>query len=109
MTATNWDDPHARAIAVHLDGHDSPDIAPDGTPLIDDDLLICVNAWWEPLTMVIPSSLAATAWVRVVDSSDPAAGESASPPAPGDALAPGEAFTVAPRSTAVLRGRRDRP
>ena len=33
----------------YLDGSDAPDTGPDGQPLLDDDFLVLVNAWWEPV------------------------------------------------------------
>ena len=47
MTDADWADRGARAIAMFVDGQADPDVAPDGTPLVDDDLLVLVNAWWE--------------------------------------------------------------
>jgi hypothetical protein len=44
---------NARAITVYLDGSDDPDLAEDGTPLVDDDFLVLVNSWWEPLGFVL--------------------------------------------------------
>jgi glycogen operon protein len=107
MTPANWDDPNARAIMTHLDGRESPDIAADGSALVDDDLLILTNAWWDPLTMTIPTSIPPALWSRVIDSSDPEVGESATPRAAVDALHPGNTLTVAGRSIIVLRGARD--
>jgi glycogen operon protein len=109
MTSANWDDPNARAIMIHLDGHDAPDPAPDGSPLLDDDLLICVNAWREPLTMAIPASLPATRWACLIDSGDVTSGETATPPAPGEPLSAGGSVNVAAHSVMVLRGSRDFP
>jgi glycogen operon protein len=40
--------------------------------LIDDDFLLLVNAWWEPLTFAVPSSFALHSWDIVCDSFDPA-------------------------------------
>jgi hypothetical protein len=54
MTGADWNDASALAVTVYLDGSDSPDRAVDGSLLIDDDFLILVNAWWEPLTFTIP-------------------------------------------------------
>ncbi len=107
MTSANWDDPDARAIMIHLDGHDAPDTASDGTPLLDDDLIVCVNAWREPLTMVIPASLPAARWTRLIDSGDVTSGETATPPASVEPLAVGGSVTVAAQSVMVLRGSRD--
>ncbi len=64
MTADDWNDPLARALAVVLDGDGEPDRDADGLPLVDDDLLLLVNGWWEPLPFTLPpppgSSSAAT-------------------------------------------------
>ena len=56
MTAADWADPSALSLAVYLDGSDGPDRAEDGTPLLDDDFLVLVNAWWEPLDFVLPQT-----------------------------------------------------
>ncbi len=106
MTPANWDDPNARAIVIHLDGHDAPDTAADGSPALDDDLLICVNGWREPLTMAIPASLPAARWTRLIDTHDPASGESAIPPAAGHPLDRSDSLVIADRSIIVLRGAR---
>jgi glycogen operon protein len=71
MTDQNWTDPEARAVALLLDGATDPDLAPDGTPLVDDDFLVFVNAWWEPLTFQIPADAAARRWDTVCDTFDP--------------------------------------
>ena len=44
MTAADWSDENALAIALYLDGSDDPDRAEDGTPMLDDDFLVLVNA-----------------------------------------------------------------
>ena len=54
MDSADWADPNARAIAIYLDGSDDPDRAEDGTPLLDDDFLVLVNAWWQPLGFTLP-------------------------------------------------------
>ena len=54
MTGPDWSDSGARAVAIYLDGSDAPDRAADGTPMIDDDFLVLVNASWEPLSLLFP-------------------------------------------------------
>ncbi|HZQ81648.1 MAG TPA: glycogen debranching protein GlgX, partial [Gaiellaceae bacterium] len=54
MTDADWKDDSALALAVYLDGSDSPDRAADGTELLDDDFLVLVNAWWELLDFILP-------------------------------------------------------
>src|SRR5260370_27047788 len=53
MTVECWNDPEALAIGVYLDGSDAPDVGPDGRLLLDDDFLVLVNGWWEPLEFTI--------------------------------------------------------
>jgi isoamylase len=92
MTDQNWTDPEARAVALWVDGSTDPDVAPDGTPLADDDFLILVNAWWEPLTFTMPEANAARRWDIVCDTYEPAC-----------TGAFGGQVVVGPRSAVVLR------
>ena len=99
MTGADWADPNALAIALYLDGSDDPDRAADGTWLTDDDFLVFVNAWWEPLEFVVPATRPQAAWKVEVDSYDPA---SRAGPAAADHKA-GDRVTVGPRSVIVLQ------
>ncbi|HKB31210.1 MAG TPA: glycogen debranching protein GlgX, partial [Streptosporangiaceae bacterium] len=71
MTAADWSDSGARAVAIYLDGSDAPDRAADGSPLIDDDFLVLVNAWWEQLGFTMPTCRAGQGWQVEIDSYDP--------------------------------------
>jgi len=102
MTAANWADPGALALAIYLDGSDDPDRAEDGTPLLDDDFMVLFNAWWEPLDFAVPATRDGQAWLAVIDSYNPAAVAAESPREAGDQVA------VGPRSVTVLRGARPR-
>jgi glycogen operon protein len=97
MTAADWADPSALSLAIYLDGSDDPDLADDGTALLDDDFLVLFNAWWEPLEFVIPGARDGQAWQPEIDSYDPAA------PAAAPKRSTGDRITVAPRSVTVLR------
>jgi isoamylase len=44
MSDFDWSDPNALAIGIYLDGSEDPDRAADGSPLLDDDFLVLVNA-----------------------------------------------------------------
>jgi glycogen operon protein len=98
MTAADWSDQGARAIGLYLDGSDDPDRAADGTPMLDDDFLVFVNAWWEPLDFVLPVTRAQASWRIDVDTYDPAV-PGRSTVAPQGA---GDHVTVGPRSIVVL-------
>jgi glycogen operon protein len=98
MTGADWANPGALSVAIYLDGSDDPDLAQDGTPLLDDDFLVLVNAWWEPLDFVIPPVRDGLTWRTEIDSYDLAATAAAS------SLKPGDSVSVGPRSVVVLRG-----
>jgi isoamylase len=60
ITAADWSDRSALAVAIYLDGSDQPDRAADGSPLTDDDFLVLVNASWQPLGFTVPATRAGT-------------------------------------------------
>jgi isoamylase len=97
MTQADWADPNALALGVYLDGSDDPDQGPDGRPLVDDDFLVLVNAWWEPIAFSIPVTRVGTQWQQEIDSYEP--GAPSGPPQRA-----GAQVTVGPRSVCVLRG-----
>jgi isoamylase len=56
MTDAGWNDPLSRSVAVLVDGSAEPDRDDRGVPMLDDDLLILVNGWWEELEFTLPAS-----------------------------------------------------
>ena len=40
--------------------------------LVDDDFLVLVNAWWEPLDFTVPPTRAGLTWQTEIDTYDPA-------------------------------------
>jgi len=104
MTGQQWADQTAHAVAVYLDGADDPDEAADGTLLIDDDFLVLVNAWRDPVTFTVPEvrpgAPAAQSWFTELDSYDPAVSAPAEPERPRHA---GDQLVIRPRSLTVLR------
>jgi glycogen operon protein len=105
MTAANWSDQSALAITLYLDGSDDPDRAADGTWLVDDDFLVLVNAWWEPLEFVLPVTRPQAVWQVEIDTYDP---PPQTRPTTADRRA-GDGITVGPRSVVVLRYLRGHP
>jgi len=102
VIGAQWADLTMHAIAVHLDGTHAPDEASDGTPLLDDDFLILVNAYWEELTLTIPQvRQAPQTWFVELDSYDPAV--SATRVFPKHT---GDPVLARPRSLQVLRAPR---
>jgi glycogen operon protein len=92
MTDQNWADPMARSVALWIDGSTDPDVDADGTPLLDDNFLFFVNAWWEPLTFTIPAELSPRRWDIICDTFDTARTGTA-----------GVQLEVGPRSIVALR------
>ncbi len=101
MGPDDWSNPDARSLVVYLDGTDSPDIALDGTLMPDEDMLLMVNAWWEPLQMRVPGAIMPSTWTCVLDSFDASVGLR-----PAPSIGPGEYVTVGPRSVMILCGSR---
>ena len=97
MTGPDWADPGARCLTLYLDGSDAPDRDLNGSPLLDDDFLLLVNAWWEPLEFTVPATRPGQVWEGELDTYDPA-----TTPAPVPAGAGGR-ITVGPRSIVLLR------
>ena len=97
MTEAGWRDPDARSLALYLDGADAPDLAADGSPMLDDDFLLLVNAWWKPLDFTIPPTRPGQTWLREIDTFDPTGTEASATAGVADQVA------VRPRSVVVLR------
>jgi glycogen operon protein len=97
MTPENWADPAARCLGIYLDGDDAPDRAEDGTLLVDDEFLVFVNGWWEPLEFTIPDTGHDVEWTVELETFDPAS------PLPTAPLVTGDRLTLGAQSISVLR------
>ena len=100
MTEADWRTPYARSVALYLDGADLPDQSTDGVPLVDDDFLLLVNAWWQPLDFTVPTTRPGQTWRPVLDTY-----ESAGTPLPAD-FGVDDQVVVRPRSLVLLPGQR---
>ena len=72
MNQEDWANESTRCLTIFLDGGDDPDTGVDGRPLIDDDFLIMVNGWKEPVEFVLPTAGRTTSWVTEIDTGSPA-------------------------------------
>jgi isoamylase len=109
MSPGEWSDDSSLAVALYLDGSDAPDRAADGTPLVDDDFLVLVNAWWEPLDFVLAETRPGAGWHVEVDTFGPGSPDPGTLAGPAVAGRAGDKLTVGPRSITVLRSLRPRP
>jgi glycogen operon protein len=96
MTGADWADGEARCVTIYLDGRDAPDRGDDGRLLVDDDVLVLVNSWWESLEFTLPVTRPNQSWQPEIDTFDPSV-----TPDPVR-LHAGETRTVGPRSLVVL-------
>ena len=101
MTESDWGAGWTRSVTAYLDGTRDADRDSRGQPMLDDDLLLVANGWWEPLTFTVPDLSSPREWRREVDTYAGVAG-----PAAATALAPGETFSVGPRSIVLLSAAR---
>jgi isoamylase len=92
MTRADWADASAKSVALVLSGSVDPDLDDDGEPMLDDDLALLVNAWWEPLDFALP-------WTG--DDHWTTASDSARPTRRGQPVT-GQTVSVGPRSLVVL-------
>jgi glycogen operon protein len=97
---------------AYLDGTRGADRDDRGRLILDDDLLLIVNGWWEPLTFALPDVGSPRKWRReldtyagVVEGAGGAAG-GARNAADAAALGPGGKLVVEPRSLVLLRSAR---
>ncbi|MGD0248408.1 MAG: glycogen debranching protein GlgX [Candidatus Limnocylindrales bacterium] len=98
MTGSDWNAGWTRSLVAYLDGARDADRDDSGRPILDDDLLLALNGWWEPLTFTLPDVGSPRAWTREVDTY--AGGAVAAGRA---ALAAGAKLVVEPRSLVLLR------
>jgi isoamylase len=102
MTEADWADEGIRCLTVYLDGTDDPDASESGEPLCDDDFMVMVNGWWEPVSFTIPVvRKVPQEWLAELDSHDPAV-----TPDSGPVRVAGDRVVVRPRSVTVLRASR---
>ena len=108
MNDSDWNAGWTRSFVAYLDGTRDADRDDSGRPILDDDLLLVVNGWWEPLTFTLPNLGTPRAWQREVDTFTGEAGAGGGHVGAKGAptLAAGASLVVEPRSLVLLRARR---
>ncbi|MEM1414545.1 MAG: glycogen debranching protein GlgX [Myxococcota bacterium] len=71
MQPSDWEDPARRAVALFLNGAAIDERAPDGGPLVDDDLLLLLNAEDHDVHWIEPGELG-DGWQLALASTEPA-------------------------------------
>ena len=95
MTDADW--AWSRIVVAHVDGRAAPDLDERGRPELDDDLLLAVNGWWEPVEFTVPAIGRPAHWMLEFDTFGPS---------PVGTTVAGESVPLRPRSVVLLRSPR---
>ena len=125
MTDSDWSAGWTRSVVAYFDGTRDADRDDRGRPMLDDDLLLLINGWWEPLTFTLPEVGSVRSWRLELDSFAGTAAPAAQTGRAGTAgvagtagtagsarqaaaaaLAAGAPLVVEPRSLVLLRSGR---
>jgi isoamylase len=97
MTDSDWGAGWTRSVVAYFDGTRDADRDDRGRPILDDDLLLIVNGWWEQLTFTLPDVGLPRAWRHEVDTFAGRVGEKNA-----TSLVAGAKLMVEPRSMVLL-------
>ncbi|HEX7127969.1 MAG TPA: glycogen debranching protein GlgX [Thermodesulfobacteriota bacterium] len=96
MTEADWNNPHTRCFGLRLAGDAIPEVDAMGERVVDDTLLILVNAHHEAVPFVLPAHRPGVEWEPILDTRVPR-GRPTAPTRPG-----GETYDLGGRSVAML-------
>jgi glycogen operon protein len=105
MTSEDWSAGYARSLAVFLNGEAIAAPGPRGERVLDDSFYAVFNAYEGDLEFTLPDAVYGDGWVPVIDTAAPTV-DLAFPDERRVTLVPlpaGHTFTVAGRSTRLLR------
>jgi glycogen operon protein len=97
MTDEDWNNPLTRCLGLRLAGDAVNEVDTEGRPVVDDTLLILLNAHHEPLAFVLPAHHRGVRWEIMIDTRVPEGRRRHRP------LRGGEKYALEARSLAVLR------
>jgi glycogen operon protein len=102
MSEDEWNNPETRCVGLRLSGDAIDEVDGRGRPIVDDTLLILLNAHHQTLRFVLPAHRRGVRWETLLDTRWPTGRHGAPRPVRG-----GEPLELEPRSVMVLRlGRR---
>ena len=67
MTDAMWSAPHVRCLGMRLSGVALDEVNHRGEPIVDDTLLVLLNAALTPVSFKLPKLSPGLAWTRVFD------------------------------------------
>jgi glycogen operon protein len=71
MTPLDWQKPWISALAMALGGDAIPTVDERGERLLDDELLVLMNAYHEPIDFKLPDEGVVRPWLLEIDAADP--------------------------------------
>src|SRR5262249_39567390 len=101
MTDEEWDNGWVRTFGMRLGGDAIPSPDEHGRRVIDDTLLVLLNAYWEQVPLVLPDRPIGGRWVLIVDTALSPTGEPPAEPAQRS-YAPRSEYSVEARSIVVF-------
>ena len=102
MTEADWNNGLTRCFGLRLAGDAIEEVSDRGERIVDDTLLILLNAHWEPLPCVLPAHKSGVRWIPMLDTRE-AVGRLRA-----DALKGGQTYDMEARSVAVFRMEREK-
>jgi glycogen operon protein len=101
MADEDWNNPDAYCLGLRLAGDAIEEVDARGNRLVDDTLLILLNAHHEPISFVLPAHRAKVRWEVALDTREATGARR------HRLMRGGEVYELAARSLALLRLRRD--
>ena len=71
MTDEEWNKSYARCLGLYLEGSATGEDDDKGEPVKDDDFVILINSYCEPIPFVLPLLPPASSWHTAIDTSRP--------------------------------------
>jgi len=98
MTQADWENGLTRCFGLRLAGDAIAEVNDRGERIVDDTLLIMLNAHWEAVPVVLPAHKSGVRWLPLLDTR-----ESAGRLQEASALKGGQTYDLEPRSIALFR------
>jgi glycogen operon protein len=96
MTDEQWQQDFAKSLAVFLNGRGIPSPDRHGQPVVDESLLILLNAHWEPVEFTLPPDRYAARWRKEMTTAEAEWLDD------GELFGPGDKLAVDGRSLVLL-------
>ena len=98
MTDEDWNQGYVRSLGLRLAGDAIEEKDEKGRPILDDTLLVLLNAHHEPVAFILPAHKRSIRWQMIVDTATPKQGKK-----PPTLLRGGTPYNLHARSLAILQ------